>query len=50
MVDDKKNVEKQGFFARLMDFLDKKIEAKAKSGGSCCCSSKSKDGENKKCC
>ena len=42
--------EKKGFFARLMDTLDKKMEAKAKSGGSCCCASKSKDAEDKKCC
>ena len=49
MADDKKSVEKKGFFARLMEGLDKKMEAKAKSGG-CCCGPKSKDAENKKCC
>ena len=50
MADDKKTVEKKGFFARLMDSLDKKMEAKAKSGGCSCCSPKSKDPEDKKCC
>ena len=50
MADDKKNEGKKGFFARLMDALDKKMEAKARSGSSCCCSSKPKDGESKKCC
>jgi hypothetical protein len=50
MVNDKKAAEKKGFFARLMDSLDKKMEAKAKSGGCCCCAPKSKDSEDKKCC
>jgi hypothetical protein len=50
MADDKKTVEKKGFFARLMDSLDKKMEDKAKSGGCCCCGPKSNDSENKKCC
>ena len=50
MADDKKTVEKKGFFARFMDSLDKKMEAKAKSAGCGCCAPKSKDAENKKCC
>ena len=50
MADDKKAVEKKGFFARLMDSIDKKMEASAKSGSCCCCAPKSKDAENKKCC
>jgi hypothetical protein len=50
MTNDKKAVEKKGFFARLMDSLDKKMEAKAKSGGCCCCAPKSKESEDKKCC
>jgi len=29
---------KKGFWARLMDSLDKKMEAKAKSSSGCCCS------------
>ncbi len=49
MSDDKKVVEKKGFFARFMESLDKKMEASAK-GGCCCCSPKSKDPEDKKCC
>jgi len=50
MSNDKKSTEKKGFFARLMESLDKKMEAKAKSGGCCCCGPKSKETEDKKCC
>ncbi|MDI6606073.1 MAG: hypothetical protein QME65_02895 [Candidatus Omnitrophota bacterium] len=37
MNNEKKEVKKKGFFARIFDKLDKKIEAKAKEGKSCCC-------------
>jgi len=50
MVDNKADKDiKKGFWARLMDSLDKKMEAKAKSGGCCCCSggSSSKDQKSK---
>jgi len=50
MADDKKTVEKKGFFARLMESLDKKMEARAEKSGCCCCASNSKDGKEKKCC
>jgi hypothetical protein len=30
--------KKKGFWSRLLDSLDKKMEAKAKSSGCCCCS------------
>jgi len=49
MVDAKKVVEKKGFFARLMESLDKKMEASAK-GGCCCCGPKPEDKKEKKCC
>ncbi len=39
---------KKGFFAKLFDKLDKKLEEKAKSGP-CCCKSDNKEG-NKSCC
>ena len=39
---------KKGFFARLFDKLDKKIEEKAKAG-SCCCKSDGSEGK-KSCC
>lgn len=29
--------KKKGFWARLMDKLDKKMEAQAKKSSSCCC-------------
>lgn len=45
-IDAGKKEEKKGFFARLMDNLDKKMEGKANSGGCCCCSGGDKD---KKC-
>jgi hypothetical protein len=32
-----KKVEKKGFFGRIMDKLDKKMEAKAKKAKPCCC-------------
>ena len=38
---------KKGFFSRLVERLDKKMEEKAKSGS--CCSKKDKD-EGKPCC
>jgi hypothetical protein len=44
---DKKD-KKKGFWSRLLDSLDKKMEAKAKSSG-CCCSSGPQSGQ-KKCC
>jgi hypothetical protein len=31
--------KKKGFWSRLMDNLDKKMEAKAKSSSCCCCPS-----------
>lgn len=50
MADDKKAPGKKGFFARLMERLDKSMEEKAKSGGCCCCGPKAKATEDKKCC
>jgi len=38
--------KKKGFFARMIDKIDKKLQEKAKSG-SCCCS---KDDAGKKSC
>ena len=38
---------KKGFFARLLDKLDKKMEAKAKSSPCCCKTAQKKD---KSCC
>jgi hypothetical protein len=35
-----KEEKKKGFFARLVEKLDKKLEAKAKKTGSCCGSEK----------
>ena len=43
--------EKKGFWKKLIEKIDKKMEAKAKQAGSCCCSSNSsKDKEQKKSC
>ena len=39
---------KKGFFARLLDKLDKKMEEKSKSG--CCCGSNGAKGDKKSCC
>jgi len=39
---------KKGFFVRLLDKIDKKMEEKAKSS-SCCCKSNDKEGK-KSCC
>ena len=51
MADEKKVDGKKGFFARLLDSLDKKMQEKAKSGSCCCCSgSEPKKPENKGCC
>jgi hypothetical protein len=40
--------EKKGFWSRLLDTLDRKMEAKAKSS-SCCCAPGAKS-DQKKCC
>ena len=49
MAEDKKQPEKKGFFARLIDKLDGAMKEKAE--GSCCgCGPKSKDGSKKSCC
>ncbi|MBN1913995.1 MAG: hypothetical protein JW788_06315 [Candidatus Omnitrophica bacterium] len=40
---ERKDPQNKGFWARLLEKLDKKMEEKAK-GSSCCCSSKKKDG------
>lgn len=45
-INDKSEVKK-GFFARLLDKLDKKMEEKAKSSPCCCKSAQKKD---KSCC
>lgn len=50
MTDEKKTEQKKGFFARLIDSLDKKMEEKARSGGCGCCAPKSQGTEEKKCC
>lgn len=39
---------KKGFFTRLLDKLDKKIEEKAKSS-SCCCKGNDNEGKNSCC-
>lgn len=44
---EEKNSEK-GFFAKLFDKLDKKMQEKAKSG-SCCCKGDNKE-DKKSCC
>jgi hypothetical protein len=36
---DKKSEAKKGFWAKLMDGLDKHMEAQAQKGNCCCCSS-----------
>ncbi|MEI6832336.1 MAG: hypothetical protein WCK61_06495 [Candidatus Omnitrophota bacterium] len=43
----KKEKQKKGFFARLFDKLDKKMEEKSKSGS---CGCKGNDSEGKKSC
>jgi len=43
-----KTEKKKGLFAKLMDALDKKMEAKAKGSSCCCCSSDPKS-DQKKC-
>ena len=48
MTDQKKEVKK-GFFATLLEKIDKAMEAKA-GQSSCCCSGDKKDGQDKKCC
>lgn len=45
----KKESKAKGFFARLAEKIDKKIQEKAKSG-SCCCSTGSDKGANNSCC
>lgn len=40
--------KKRGFFARLIEKLDKKMEDKAKKQGGCCSGSKKGDGSS--CC
>jgi len=49
---DKTNVtqeKKKGFFGKLMEKLDKKMEEKAKNASSCCGSGKEKD-KGSSCC
>ena len=50
MAENKNDGKKKGFFARLIEALDKKMEAKANSCGGCCCGPAPKDGKDKKCC
>ena len=45
----KKEGKAKGFFARLAEKLDKKIQEKAKTGSSCCGSGSDK-GANNSCC
>jgi len=49
MTDNKKTADKKGFFARLFESLDKKMEEKSKDG-CCCCAPKSKDDKKSSCC
>ena len=42
------NETKKGFFAELLEKLDKKMEEKAKSGSGCC--RHDEQGEKKSCC
>lgn len=37
MDNEKKEARKKGFFSRIFDKLDKKMEAKAKGQKPCCC-------------
>ena len=46
-MDNMKNIKKKGFFGRLIEKLDKKMEKKAKAKP--CCENKDKD-KNKSCC
>jgi hypothetical protein len=50
MSEEKKSVVKKGFLGRLLDALDKKMQEKAASCGSCCCGPKSDNAGDKKCC
>ncbi len=43
-----KEEKKKGFFARLFEKIDKKLEAKSKQSG-CCCNSKDDNGEDSCC-
>jgi len=47
MKEDKKTNKTKGFFSRLAEKLDKKLEEKSKSKNPCCCQSQPKD---KSCC
>ncbi|NTV29476.1 MAG: hypothetical protein HGA80_05285 [Candidatus Omnitrophica bacterium] len=50
MSDDKDNKDKKpGFFARLLDKLDKKMAEKANSSSCCCCSDSRDKAKDKKC-
>ena len=46
-MDNMKNIKKKGFFGRLIEKLDKKMEKKAKAKP--CCENKDK-GKNNSCC
>ncbi|MBF0330903.1 MAG: hypothetical protein HQL17_03125 [Candidatus Omnitrophica bacterium] len=50
MAENKNPNEKKGFFARLFESLDKKMETKAKDSCGCCCGPKSKDDKKSSCC
>ena len=50
MSEEKKGAVKKGFLARLFEALDKRMEQKAASCGSCCCGTKSDAPGDKKCC
>jgi hypothetical protein len=50
MADVKKTAPKKGFFARMIDAVDKKIQSSASSCGGCCCGSDPKAPKDKKCC
>jgi hypothetical protein len=48
-VEQDKKDRKKGFWSRLLDSLDRKLEAKAKSSGNCCCAPGGKS-DKKTCC
>jgi len=48
MTEKKKQEKKKGFFGKLLDKLDKKMEAKAQK--SPCCGGGSNDGNGSSCC
>jgi hypothetical protein len=50
MADQKKKDVKKGFFARMFESLDKKLQESSQSCGGCCCGPKSDDPKDRKCC